>query len=69
MDNRPPIERVRDNENKARKNTDEARETLSQKDAKLQRQAADDAPTQETDEQFEERMRKNLKESGPDSNE
>lgn len=64
MDNRPPIERVRDRQETARENFDDARETLSQKDAKLQRQAGEDAPVQESDEQFEERMREKLKESG-----
>lgn len=67
MDNRPPIERVRDNEENARKNFEEARETLSQKDAKLQREASEDAPRQESDEHFEERMREKLKESDNDS--
>lgn len=64
MDNRPPIERVRDRQENAREKFDDARETLSQKDAKLNRKAENDAPMQETDEQFEERMREKLKESG-----
>ena len=68
MDNRPPIERVRDRQDNARENFDDARETLSEKDAKLQREAPEDAPTQESDEQFQERMRNNMKESGPDTN-
>lgn len=68
MDNRPPIERVRDRQDNARENFDDARETLSEKDAKLQREASEDAPTQESDEQFQERMRNNMKESGPDTN-
>lgn len=63
MDNRPPIERVRDRQESARENFDDAREALSQKEAKLQQQAGDDAPVQEDDEQFEERMREKLKES------
>lgn len=68
MDNRPPIERVRDRQDNARENFDDARETLSEKDAKLQREASEDAPTQESDEQFQERMRNNMKKSGPDTN-
>lgn len=64
MDNRPPIERVRDNESNARKAFREARETLTQKDAKLQNEASEDAPNQASDEQFEERLREKLKESG-----
>ena len=36
--------------------------------AKLQREASEDAPTQESDEQFQERMRNKMKESGPDTN-
>lgn len=63
MDNRPPIERVRDRQETARENFDDARETKTQKDAKLERQASEDAPTQENEEQFEERMREKLKES------
>lgn len=63
MDNRPPIERVRDNEQSARKNFKEARETLTQKDAKLQHEASEDTPNPESEEQFEERMREKLKES------
>ncbi len=64
MDNRPPIERVREREDNARRNFDDARETLSQKDAKLRHEASEGAPVQETEEQFEERMREKLKESG-----
>ena len=67
MDNRPPIERVRDRQENAREKFDDAREILSQKSAKLNRKAGDDAPVQESDEQFEERMREKLKESGDDS--
>lgn len=62
MDNRPPIERVRDRQENARENFDNARETKSQKDANLEQQAAEDAPVQESKEQFEERMREKLKE-------
>ena len=64
MDNRPPIERVRDREQGARENFREDRETLSQKSAKLDREASEGAPVQESEEQFEERMREKLKESG-----
>lgn len=66
MDNRPPIERVRDREQDGRETFDDARETLAQKSAKLDRKAPQDAPTQEPEEQFEERMREKLKESGTD---
>lgn len=69
MDNRPPIERVRDREQNARENFRNDREALSQKDAKLDRQAGEDAPVQESDEQFEERMREQLKESGNEDDE
>lgn len=63
MDNRPPIERVRDREQGARENFDNDRETHTQKDAKLRREASEDAPVQESEEQFEERMREKLKDS------
>lgn len=69
MDNRPPIERVRDREQNARENFRNDREALSQKDAKLDRKAGEDAPVQESDEQFEERMREQLKESGNEDDE
>lgn len=64
MDNRPPIERVRDNEDNARKNVDDARETYRQKEADLERKAPQDAPGEEAEEDFQERMREKLKESG-----
>ena len=67
MDNRPPIERVRDRPETARETFYDARETHSQKDAKLQHQAGEDAPVQQNDEQFEERMREKLKESGEET--
>lgn len=67
MDRRPPIDRVRDREQAGRDKQDTAREEFSQKDAKLRRKASDDAPVQETDEQFTERMREKLKESGETS--
>lgn len=67
MDNRPPIERVRDREQGARENMRDDREAMSQNSAKLQRKAANDAPIQQDDDQFEERVREKLKESGSDS--
>lgn len=66
MDNRPPIERVRDREMDAQETFDDARETLAQKQANLDKQAPQDAPNQEPAEDFEERMQEKLKDSGKD---
>lgn len=67
MDTRPPIDRVRENQADARKDVKDAKDALSQKNAKLNRHANDDAPTQESEEQFEKRMREKLKESDDNS--
>lgn len=64
MDNRPPIERVRDRKEGGPAEFDDARETYRQKEADLNRKAPQDAPQQEPEEDFEERMREKLKESG-----
>lgn len=61
MGSRPPIDRVRDREQSARENFRDDRETMTQKDAKLDREASEGAPQPEGEEQFEERMREQLK--------
>lgn len=66
MDKRPPIDRVREREQSGSDKQDTAREVFGQKEAKLQRTASEDAPVQETEEQFEERMGEKLKESDKD---
>jgi hypothetical protein len=66
MGKRPPIDRVREREEAGPDTFDTARETLAQKDAKLNQEAPLEAPEQEPEADFEERMRQQLKETGKD---
>lgn len=67
MDNRPPIERVREREFAGEEPFKSDRETYSEKQAKLDREAPTEQPTQEDPETFRERMEDALKESGTDA--